>query len=175
MADRAVTHSVALEWQQFLTIVVSVLFFFSSRKKHICILSASGKRKQMNRKKTVTMERWGLRPAGRQQLLAEVFRESSEAQGVGVLFQHFLETWKGRDNGFSLYTHYFCESSQDSKGSCCSVKSLGNFTSLSILKKSCHHSLMLHMCSIEVSGGKGSPETELVLVKAVGRESYFTR
>lgn len=46
----------------------------------------------MNRKKTVTMERWGLRPAGRQQLLAEVFRESSEAQGVGVLFQHFLET-----------------------------------------------------------------------------------
>lgn len=92
MADRAVTHSVALEWQQFLTIVVSVLFFFSSRKKHICILSASGKRKQMNRKKTVTMERWGLRPAGRQQLLAEVFRESSEAQGVGVLFQHFLET-----------------------------------------------------------------------------------
>lgn len=30
--------------------------------------------------------------AGRQQLLAQIFRESPEALGVGALFQHFLES-----------------------------------------------------------------------------------
>jgi len=35
MADRAVTHSVALEWQQFLTMVVSVLFFFLKKETYL--------------------------------------------------------------------------------------------------------------------------------------------
>lgn len=77
MANRAATQNVALEWQQFLTIIVFGCCFFSSRKKHICILSASGKRKQMLSFERKNSDYGKVGPkAGRQQLLAQIFRES---------------------------------------------------------------------------------------------------
>lgn len=55
------------------------------------------------------------------------------------------------------------------------MKSSGNCTQLNVPRRSCHHSLVLYVCGLEVWGDKGSPETELVLVNAISRELHLLR
>lgn len=67
-------------------------FFFSPKERNLFVFYLLLAKASKQTDKTATMERWGPRPAGAQQLLAKSFRKSPEAPGVGVLFQHFLET-----------------------------------------------------------------------------------
>lgn len=67
MANRAETQNVALEWQQFLTIIVFGCWFFFAQERNIFVfylLLAKESKCFLLKEKTVTMERWGPRQEG---------------------------------------------------------------------------------------------------------------